>query len=209
VRWRALVAAVATSALLSVSACTGGDDADPTPAPPPPVTAAPAGDGRYVGPDPLVVWTPVAPPVWREQGWLRETLAVSLGEDRELLVRPVSSSMTLEYVDDARSLAIWIVVENPQDEDWTGNLGVDATLTDEQGNTFLPVTDPTPADLHPNPGLHGYSNDLLTRQITVPAGESFQGTIVFRPTGGNRPTRLNITLDGERTTSWVVNLGQL
>jgi hypothetical protein len=87
--------------------------------------------------------------------------------------------------------------------------GADATLTDEIGNTFLPVAEPTPADQHPDPARYGYANRNLMQPLDLPSGERTQGVLVFRPTLGNRPASLNVTLDGERTTSWVVNIGQL
>ena len=139
----------------------------------------------------------------------RETLLVTAPGGVLLHVTPVSSSLTLDYVDATRSLGVWIEVENAGDVDWSGAFGADATLTVEIGNTFLPVAEPTPADLHPDPARYGYANRNLMQPIDLPAGERTQGVLVFRPTLGNRPASLNVTLDGERTTSWVVNIGQL
>jgi len=195
-------------------------DRSPTEAPPSPPSASPAPTpaadpdaepgSQAIGQDPLVTWSPQPMPVGdRSEGWLRETLAVTTAEGGRLHVTPVSTSMTLEFVDGARSLAIWLEIENVGDDAWSGSLGAAATLTDEFGTTFSPIATPTPADLHPNPDRYGYSNRNLVPPITIPTGQTVGGAIVFRPTGGNRPLRLQLTLDGERRTSWVVNLGQL
>jgi len=209
-RW---VGVALAGALVLLAACDAGSVDDPTPTTTPrPTSAAPEPDPgpQAVGQDPLVTWSPQPTPVGdRSEGWLRETLAVTTADGGRLHVTPVSTSMTLEFVDNARSLAIWLEVANVGDEDWTGSLGADASLTDELGGTFLPVASPTSADLHPDPDRYGYANRNLVPALTIPAGETVQGVIVFRPTGGNRPLRLHLTLDGARTTSWVVNLGQL
>jgi hypothetical protein len=205
------VAPLVAAAVLLLGACeAGGDDPRPTPAPsaPAPPSASPSPTG--VGQDPLVTWSPQPTPVGqRGQGWLRETLLVTAPGGVELHVEPVSTSMTLEFRDGTRSLAVWIEIENAGDRDWSGVFGSDATLTDDLGNTFLPVAVPTPDDLHPEPERYGLTNRNLMQPVDVPAGERVQGVLVFRPTLGNRAARLNVTLDGERTTSWVVNIGQL
>jgi hypothetical protein len=202
-------AAVAAALLLVACEPTGGTDATPTaaasPAPPPSASPSPA----VVGSDPLVTWSPQAQAVGeRSEGWLGEPLLVTASGDVRLVVTPVSTSMTLEYVNGARSLAIWIEVENAGDASWRGVLGANARLTDEFGNVYVPIASPTSRDVHPNPDRYGYSNRNLMRPIGLAPGERRQGVLVFRPTLGNRPATLTITLDDERTTSWVVNIGQ-
>jgi hypothetical protein len=206
---RALLSALAAALLLP--ACeTGGDPPSPSPSVAPPPVVAESPTPTVIGQDPLVTWSPSPKAVGeRSEGWLRETLLVTAPGDVRLHVRPVSTSMTLEYVNGTRSLAIWIEIENTGDADWNGAFGTDATLTDELGNTFLPVASPVPGDLHPDPERYGYANRNLMQAVDLPAGERTQGVLVFRPTLGNRPASLDVTLDGERTTSWVVNIGQL
>jgi hypothetical protein len=206
------VVPLALAASIVLAACEPAEEA-PTPAPA--VTSStPPSSGTTtpttIGPDPLVTWSPQPKAVGeRGEGWLRETLLVTAPGGVLLHVTPVSSSLTLEYVDATRSLGVWIEIENAGDVDWSGVFGADATLTDEIGNTFLPVAEPTPADQHPDPARYGYANRNLMQPLDLPSGERTQGVLVFRPTLGNRPASLNVTLDGERTTSWVVNIGQL
>ena len=205
-------APLALAAALLLVACDPSEVPSPTSTAPstPPGPAAETPTPTAIGPDPLVTWSPAPTPVReRSEGWLRETLLVTAPGGVRLHASPVSTSMTLEYVDDARSLAIWIEIENAGDADWRGVFGADATLTDDLGNTFLPVANPTPADLHPDPERYGYTNRNLMQEVHLPSGDRTQGVLVFRPTLGNRPAHLNVTLDGERTTSWVVNIGQL
>lgn len=202
------------AAALALVACeTDGGAPSPAPSPSRQVASAtddPVPSPEAVGRDPLVTWSPAPASVGeRSEGWLRETLLVTAPGDVRLHVTPRSTSMTLEYVDGVRSLAIWIEIENPGETDWAGSFGADATLTDELGNTFLPVAEPTPADLHPDPERYGYTNRSLVAPIRLEAGAAAQGALVFRPTLGNRPATLHVSLDGERTTSWVVNIGQL
>ena len=205
------VVPLVVAAAIVLSGCEP-DDATPAPSPSrsPTATGAASPTPGVIGPDPLVTWSPMPEPVGeRADGWLRETLLVTAPGDVRLHVRPVSTSMTLEYLDGTRSLAIWIEIENAGEVDWSGVFGVDASLRDEFGNTFLPVTSPQARDLHPDPGRYGYANRNLMQPLVLPTGERTQGVLVFRPTLGNRPATLGVTLDGERTTSWIVNIGQL
>lgn len=200
------------AAVFALAACdTGGGGASPTPSITPTAHASgPAPSATVVGQDPLVTWSPEPKAVGeRGEGWLGETLLVTAPGDVQLHVEPVSTSMTLAFEGGARSLAIWIDIENAGDADWNGVFGAQATLTDELGNTYLPVASPAPDDLHPDPDRYGFTNRNLMRPIAVPTGERTQGVLVFRPTLGNRTARLQVTLDGQRTTSWVVNIGQL
>ena len=201
---------MAVAAVIVLVACEpDGSAPNPSTTPPPPATTAPP-TPTGIGPDPLVTWSPTPRPVGeRGEGWFRETLLVTAPDGVQLHARPVSTSMTLEYVDDARSLAIWIDIENVSDADWRGVFGADATLTDEFGNTFLPIASPEQRDLHPDPQRYGYTNRNLMQPVELAAGERMQGVLVFRPTLGNRPATLSVTLDDERMTSWIVNIGQL
>lgn len=200
------------AAAFALAACeAGGEEPSPTPSITPTALASePAPSPTVIGQDPLVTWSPEPKAVGeRGEGWLGERLLVTAPGDVHLHVEPVSTSMTLGFEGGARSLAIWIEIENAGDADWNGVFGAQVTLTDELGNTYLPVASPTPGDLHPDPDRYGFTNRNLMRPVAVPTGERTQGVLVFRPTLGNRTARLHVTLDGQRTTSWVVNIGQL
>jgi hypothetical protein len=202
---------LALAAALLLVACEP-DQPEPSPttagsAEPAPTSAS---GSTVIGQDPLVTWSPSPRAVGeRGEGWLRETLLVTGPGGVELHVQPFSTSMTLEYVEGTRSLAIWIDIQNVGDVDWSGVFGADATLSDEIGNTFLPVVSPQPRDLHPDPARYGASNRNLMKPVTLAPGERTQGALVFRPTLGNRAATLAVSLGDDRTTSWIVNIGQL
>jgi hypothetical protein len=206
------VVPLALAASIVLAACEPGEEA-PTPAPA--VTSStPPSSGTTtpttIGPDPLVTWSPQPKAVGeRGEGWLRETLLVTAPGGVLLHVTPVSSSLTLEYVDATRSLGVWIEIENAGDVDWSGVFGADATLSDDVGNIFVPVASPQARDLHPDPARYGASNRNLMKPLTLAAGERTQGALVFRPTLGNRAATLAVSLGDDRTASWIVNIGQL
>ena len=204
---RAVTLAFAAALVLVACDPETREPAPTAPRSPEPATAA---TPTVTGQDPMVTWSPPPKAVGeRSEGWLRETLLVTAPGGVRLHVRPVSTSMTLEYVDGTRSLAIWIDIENVGDVDWSGVFGADASLSDDIGNTFGPIASPEPRDLHPDPDRYGSSNRNLMRSVSVPAGDVVEGVLVFRPTLGNRPATLAVSLGDDRTTSWIVNIGQL
>jgi hypothetical protein len=185
---------------------------DPSSEPPPSANdstrSAPASI-EPTGPDPLVPYSP-SPSQFVEKttGYLGETLTLPTAEGTKLYVTLESTSMTTEFVDDRRSLAVWLEVENPGGADWTGDLGVGAEIIDENGLSFRAVSRPTAADLHPDPQRYGYSNRNLARPVTVTAGDVVQGAIVFRPTGGNRDITVQLSLDGGTSlVAWQTAMG--
>ena len=115
--------------------------------------------------------------------------------------------MTTTYIHDARALAVYLEVENPGNPTWTGSVGTDAQVTDLTGAVF-PAVPPAPGDLHPDPQRYGGSNQSLLKPVTVKAGATASGALVFHVTGGNRPITLRISLDGGATWGeWATNLG--
>jgi hypothetical protein len=160
-------------------------------------------------PDALPPYSPSPIPFTeRTTGYLSDTLTLPTGDGGKLFVTYESTSMTTEFVRDRRSLAVWLEVENPGDHDWTGDLGADAEVADETGLSFPAVSKPSRADLHPHPERYGYSNRNLARTTTVAAGDSVQGVIVFRPSGGNRDITIALSLDGGTTVaSWQTAMG--
>jgi hypothetical protein len=167
-------------------------------------SAARATASSLPGPDALPPYSPSSTPFTEKtSGYRGETLTLPTSEGNKLYVTYESTSMTTEFVGDRRSLAVWLEIENPGDADWTGDLGADATVVDETGLSFPAVPKPTAADLHPHPERYGYSNRNLARVMTIAAGDSVRGVIVFRPSGGNRDITIELSLDGGTTVaSW-------
>ena len=115
--------------------------------------------------------------------------------------------MTLAYVHEARALTVYLTATNPGKDAWRGTIGTDAEVTDLNGATF-PATRPAPGDLHPDPARYGGSNRSFQRPVSIAAGGSVRGALVFHVTGGNRPITLRISLDGGTTwVEWATNLG--
>jgi hypothetical protein len=160
------------------------------------------------GPDALPPYSPSPTPFTEKTtGYLGETLTLPTRDGGKLYVTYDSTSMTTEFVDDRRSLAIWLRVENAGDDVWTGDLA-SARVVDETGLSFPAVAKPRPEDLHPHPERYGYSNRNLARATTIEAGDSVEGVIVFRPSGGNRDITIELSLDGGATVaSWQTAMG--
>ena len=196
-----VILSVAALALLS-TAC----DPD-TPSPsvsPSSQTGAPSPDDGYVPP-----YSPSPTPIQEVMnGFVGETLTLPTVGGGKVYVTIESTAMTLEPVNDARSLSVWMSLQNPGDKAWTGVPGGFMTITDERGAKFPAVPTPTEADLHPDPGRYGYSNKDLHKQVTIQPGDTMQGVVVFRPVGGNRPIQIHMSLDkGTTFAIWVTNLG--
>lgn len=204
-RFRRVLQLAIVAVVVALTACTGGDASSGATTPPPGGTSTPA---TSTGVDPLVPYSPATTPfVERTTGFIPDTLTLPLERGGVLYVTPVTTTMTVDYVDGARSLAVYVTLENPGDAPWTGRVGANAQITDEAGATFSAVP-PRPGDLHPHPEQYGGSNRTLVRAVTVPPGGTLQGALVFRPTGGNRPITLRISLDGATTWGeWQTNLG--
>jgi hypothetical protein len=191
--------------VVALTGCTSGDATSE------PTTTAPGGasmPATSAGVDPLVPYSPATTPfVERTSGFIPDTLTLPVEGGGVLHVTPVTTTMTVEYVDGARSLAVYVTLENPGDAPWTGRVGANAQITDEAGATFSAVP-PRPGDLHPHPEQYGGSNRTLVHAVTVPPGGTLRGALVFHPTGGNRPITLRISLDGATTWGeWQTNLG--
>jgi hypothetical protein len=115
--------------------------------------------------------------------------------------------MTTTYVHGTRALTVYLTASNPGDDRWSGTIGTDAEVTDLSGGVF-PATRPAPGDLHSSPARYGGSNRSFLRPVSIPAGGSAKGALVFHVTGGNRPITLRISLDGGTTwVEWATNLG--
>jgi hypothetical protein len=190
--------------VVALAACTGGATTSATTptSTPAPSTATPSGV------DPLVPYSPATTPfAERTSGFIPDTLTLPTTGGGSLYVTPVTTTMTTTFVNDTRALAVYLTLENPGKEAWTGNVGERAELVDQNDATF-PAVQPAKGDEHPHPGQYGGENRNLLDQMHVPPGATVKGVLVFHPTGGNRPITLRISLDGGTTwASWTTALG--
>jgi hypothetical protein len=159
-------------------------------------------------PDPLVPYSP-SPTPFQEVTWgfLGETLTLPTSGGAKLHVTFDRTALKTTLVDGTRSLSVWVTIRNPGDSAWTGVPGAKARVVDLVPTTFEPVV-PAAADLHPHPEKYGAVNFDLQQEVTIEPGDSLQGVIVFRPTGGNRSMTLGISFDdGATWGEWQMNLG--
>jgi hypothetical protein len=197
----ALLAALALTACDPSEAATDGSSS-PTVAPSSPTNA----EGE---PDPLVPYSP-APRDFEEktEGYAGDTLTLPTSDGGTLHVRLDSSALQTTFVGDVRAFSVWMTVENPGDEAWTGRPGLTMTITDPGGAVFDPIPGPTAQDLHPTPEIYGESNTDLTSTQTIAPGESLQGVTLFKLPGGYRPIVVKISLDGGTTWGqWETSFG--
>jgi hypothetical protein len=158
--------------------------------------------------DPLVPYSPAPTPLdATTNGFVTETLTLPSGDGGTMLVTVDGTAIDTRYVEGHRSMSVWVTLENPTERSWTGVPAAFASITDEAENVFEPV-DPTAADLHPKPERYGASNLDLHGSRTIEPGESLQGVIVFRPTGGNRAITISISLNGGGVWgTWITTMG--
>jgi hypothetical protein len=199
-RARSLLPLVATA----LAACTGGTTSAPL-SPSPTTTAAITTPS---GVDPLVPYSPATTPfAERTTGYVPDTLTLPAAGGGKLYLTPVTTTMTTAFVHEARALAVYLTIENPGDEAWTGTIGADAEITDLNGAEF-PAEPPAKGDLHPDPAKYSGANRNLLQPVRVTPGAKVKGVLVFHPTGGNRPITLRVSLDGGTTWGeWTTNLG--
>lgn len=190
--------------LLPVLAACTGDSTTTTSVTPTGSVATPSPTGV----DPLVPYSPAPTPfVERTTGFIPDTLTLPTSDGGKLYVTPLTTTMTTVYVNEARSLVVYLDVENPGDASWTGSVGADAQVTDLTGGVIV-ATPPEPGDLHPDPQRYGGSNQSLLKPVTVKSGATVSGALVFHVTGGNRPVTLRISVDGGTSWGeWATNLG--
>lgn len=186
-----------------LAACTGDS---PTTA-----SVTPSGSASTPSPtgvDPLVPYSPSPTPfVERTTGFIPDTFTLPTADGGKLYLTPVTTTMTTAYVRETRAFVVYLDVENPGDASWTGVVGAHAQVTDLSGAVFE-AEPPSPGDLHPDPQRYGGSNRNLLKPITVKAGGTVSGALVFHVTGGNRPITLRISVDGGTTWGeWATNLG--
>jgi hypothetical protein len=158
--------------------------------------------------DPLVPYSPPATPhADRTSGFIPDTLTLTATAGATITLTPVTTSMTLTFVQEARAFVVYLDVRDRTDTAWTGVVGAEAQVTDTNGGVF-PAEAARKGDLHPNPGQYGGSNRNLLKSVKVEPGKTVSGALVFHVTGGNRPITLRISLDGGTTwAEWATNLG--
>src|SRR5512132_727818 len=153
--------------LVASVACTGTSSTEvPTP------SVAPAGSSATPGVDPLVPYSPPPTPhTERTSGFIPDTLTLPANGGTTVALTPVTTSMTLTFVHEARAFVVYLDVENPGTSAWSGIVGADAQVTDASGGVF-PAEPARRGDLHPDPGRYGASNRNLLRSITVKPGKN-------------------------------------
>ena len=187
--------------LLATVACTGATTTSAAP-PTPILTPSPSGV------DPLVPYSPPPTPAAAStSGFVPDVLTAPTDGGGSVRLTPVTTTMTTSYVHETRALTVYLTASNPGHDRWSGTIGADAEVTDLSGGVF-PAARPAPGDLHPSPARYGGSNRSFLRPVSIPAGGSAKGALVFHVTGGNRPITLRISLDGGTTwVEWATNLG--
>lgn len=136
-----------------------------------------------------------------------ETLTLPTSDGQKLQITFDRTAMKAAFVDGYRSLSVWVTITNPGESSWTGVPGADARIVDLAPTMFEPLV-PTAEDLHPHPEKYGAVNFDLQQEVTIEAGDSLQGVIMFHPPGGNRSMTLGISFDGGATWGeWQMNLG--
>jgi hypothetical protein len=195
---------------LALSACEAGQPTTvPTSRPSSPVPTPTATEPSYVGAiDPFVPYSPPPTP-FREvgSGYLPDTLTLPTTGGGKLYVTPTTTTMRMAWQGVTRAFAVYLRVENPTDQPWTGSIGGDAEVVDEAGRRY-PAELAKPGDLHPDAERYGGVNRNLLRPITIGPGDEMEGVILFHPTEGNRRIVLRISADGGTNWGeWETNLG--
>jgi hypothetical protein len=188
--------------LLVPAACTGGTAATVDPS----TTNQPTHSPNTI--DPLVPYSPAATPfIERTSGFIPDTLTLPTADGAKLFVTPVTTTMTLKFVQETRAFVVYVDIEDPGDAPWSGVIGTEAQVTDVAGGVF-PAEPASAGDLHPDAERYGGSNRNLLHTVTVEPGKTVDGALVFHITGGNRAITLRISLDGGTTWGeWATNLG--
>jgi hypothetical protein len=128
IQYRLPVVVLAVVSAFAPSACDRGADS-PTAS----VTSSSLSASEPIpvgtGPDPSVPYSPSPTPfAEKTTGFAGETLTLPTNDGGKLYVTLDSTSMTIEFLDGHRSLAVWLTIENPTDNDWSGVPGRTAHL---------------------------------------------------------------------------------
>jgi len=160
-------------------------------------------------PDPLVPYSPSPTPfVVRTEGFTGHTLTLPGSGGAALRVTLVSSALDTRWANELRVFDVWFTLQNTGEVAWAGAPAAFMTITDEMDRVFLPLQDPRPGFLHPDPEAYGGSNLDLSQTQTIAAGATLQGVAVFRMPGAFRPVTLAISFDdGATWGSWQTSYG--
>jgi hypothetical protein len=160
---------------------------------------------------PYAVYSPPPPPSEPiTTGYLGETLTLDVGDRRTLRLTFHSTAMNAVAAieDQPRHFSVWLTVENPSDAPWRGDLGPLAHVTDDIGGDVAADPSPAPGDYSSAANRLGFSNRNLARSISIPAGGSVDGVLIFQLYGGNRV--VHVTIDspsGADPVAWETNFG--
>jgi hypothetical protein len=97
-------------------------------------TASDTGSPAPQGPDPNIPYSPrPSELVPRTTGFITETLTLPTSDDARMLVTVDSTAIEREFTDTYRATSVWVTIENPGDEPWTGVPAAYARISDEAG----------------------------------------------------------------------------
>ena len=206
-----LAAAIALS--LAGAACDGDGTSSATDTGTTPTDTSATGStgGPTTEATPYAVYSPPPPPSGPiTTGYLGQTLTLDVGEGQvlELTFHSTAMSAVAAIENQPRQFSVWLTVENPSDSPWRGNLGPLAHVDDDLGGNVAADPSPAPGDLSGAADRLGFSNKNLAKPISIPAGGSVDGVLLFQMYGGNRV--VFITIDsptGGDPIVWETNFG--
>jgi hypothetical protein len=204
------VGAAALAIALALAACDGGGSSTSTPSTSTPSAAAttPASTGAA---SPYLVYSPPPPPSGPiTSGYLGSTLTLDVGAGQRLRLTFHSTAMSAVAAieNQPRQFSVWLTVENPNDAPWKGNLGPLAHVDDDIGGNVAVDVSPAPGDFSTAAKRLGFSNRNLAEPISIPAGTSVDGVLLFQMYGGNRVVYITIdSPSGGDPIIWETNFG--
>jgi hypothetical protein len=196
--------------MLALTACdgTGSSPASASSTVPPPSATTATASGAA---GPYLVYSPPPPPSGPiTSGYLGSTLTLDVGNGQQLRLTFHSTAMSAvaALYNQPRQFNVWLTVENPGDQPWKGNLGPLAHVDDDLGGDVAVDPAPAPGQFSSSAKRLGYSNRNLAKPISVPAGGSVGGALLFQMYGGNRV--VYVTIDspaGADPVVWETNFG--
>lgn len=207
---RTLLALGAAAVAVTVAACDGDGTSTPTPTSVAPSSTAAASAATDVA-SPYLVYSPPPPPSEPiTSGYLGQTLTLDVGDGQDLRLTFHSTAMSAVAAieNQPRRFSVWLTVENPTDTAWKGDLGPLAHVDDDIGGNVAADPSPAPGDFSTAAGRLGFSNRNLAKPISIPAGASVDGVLLFQMYGGNRVVYITIdSPSGGDPIVWETNFG--
>ncbi len=209
--FRTLIFAGAAVVVLALSACDGSGSSTATPTGEAPSSASgPTGTPTEAA-TPYLVYSPPPPPTGPiTSGYLGSTLTLDVGDGQRLRLTFHSTAMSAVAAieNQPRQFSVWLTVENPTDAPWKGDLGPLAHVDDDVGGNVAADPSPAPGDYSTAADRLGFSNRNLATPISIPAGESVDGVLLFQLYGGNRVVYITVdSPSGGEPIVWETNFG--